>query len=64
MADLKPHRIEYWCGTSKDSEFEQKMMIIIGLYMNPPENAIVICVDEKTGIQALSMDVYGKPTIN
>lgn len=52
-ADLKPHRTEYWCGTSKDPEFEQKMMNIIGLYMSPPENAIVICVDEKTGIQAL-----------
>lgn len=52
-ADLKPHRTEYWCGTSKDPEFEQKMINIIGLYMSPPENAIVICVDEKTGIQAL-----------
>ena len=53
QADLKPHKIEYWCGKSKDPEFEQKMVNIIGLYMNPPENAIVICVDEKTQIQAL-----------
>lgn len=52
-ADLKPHRIEYWCGKPRDPEFEQKMINIVGLYMNPPENAIVICVDEKTQIQAL-----------
>jgi len=52
-ADLKPHKIEYWCGKSRDPEFEQKMVNIIGLYMSPPENAIVICVDEKTQIQAL-----------
>ncbi len=52
-ADLKPHKTEYWCGKSKDPEFEQKMINIIGLYMNPPEKAIVICVDEKTQIQAL-----------
>lgn len=52
-ADLKPHKIEYWCGKSKDPEFEEKMMKIVGLYMSPPENALVICVDEKTQIQAL-----------
>jgi transposase len=52
-ADLKPHKVEYWCGKSRDPEFEEKMINIIGLYMNPPENAIVICVDEKTQIQAL-----------
>ena len=53
QADLKPHKIEYWCGKSPDPEFESKMVNIIGLYMNPPENAIVLCVDEKTQIQAL-----------
>ena len=52
-ADLKPHRTEYWCGKSPDPEFESKMATIVGLYMNPPENALVICVDEKTQIQAL-----------
>lgn len=53
QADLKPHKIEYWCGKSKDPEFEEKMTNIVGLYMSPPENALVICVDEKTQIQAL-----------
>ncbi len=52
-ASLKPHKTEYWCGKSSDPEFEEKMINIIGLYMNPPENAIVLCVDEKTQIQAL-----------
>ena len=51
--DLKPHKTEYWCGKSPDPEFEAKMIAIVGLYMNPPENAIVLCVDEKTQIQAL-----------
>lgn len=53
QADLKPHKIDYWCGRSPDPEFESKMVNIVGLYMDPPENAIVLCVDEKTQIQAL-----------
>ena len=52
-ADLKPHKIEYWCGKSPDPEFEAKMINIVALYMNPPENALVLCVDEKTQMQAL-----------
>jgi putative transposase len=52
-ADLKPHKVEYWCGKSTDAEFESKMLNIVGLYMNPPENALVLSVDEKTQIQAL-----------
>src|SRR5436190_6482483 len=51
--DLKPHKVDYWCGKSTDPEFESKMLNIVGLYMNPPENAVVLCVDEKTQIQAL-----------
>jgi len=50
---IKPHKHEYWCGKSPDPEFEEKQMAIIGLYMNPPENALVLCVDEKSQIQAL-----------
>ena len=52
-ADLKPHKTEYWCGKSPDPEFESKMLAIVGLYMDPPANAIVLSVDEKTQIQAL-----------
>lgn len=50
---LKPHKVEYWCGKSTDPEFETKMLNVVGLYMNPPENAIVLSVDEKTQMQAL-----------
>lgn len=51
--DLKPHKVEYWCEKSADPEFESKMLNIVGLYLDPPENARVLCVDEKTQIQAL-----------
>ncbi len=50
---LKPHRDEYWCGRSPDPEFEEKQAAILGLYLNPPENALVLSVDEKTRIHAL-----------
>lgn len=53
QADLKPHKVDYWCGKSTDVEFESKLLNIVGLYMNPPENALVLSVDEKTQIQAL-----------
>lgn len=53
QAELKPHKIEYWCGKSTDPEFEPKMLNIVGLYINPPKNALVLSVDEKTQIQAL-----------
>jgi len=50
---LRPHKTAYWCGKSTDPEFEPKMLDIVGLYLSPPENALVLCVDEKTNIQAL-----------
>src|SRR5271157_2621168 len=49
---LQPHRIRTFTF-SPDPEFEAKLLDIVGLYLNPPENALVLCVDEKTGIQAL-----------
>jgi len=51
--NIKPHKIEYWCGKSPDPEFEEKQTAILGLYLDPPENALVLCVDEKSQIQAL-----------
>jgi transposase len=51
-SDLQPHRIRTF-AFSPDPDFEAKLLDIIGLYLNPPENALVLCVDEKTGIQAL-----------
>lgn len=50
---LKPHKMEYWCGKSPDPEFEAKQAAILGLYLDPPDNALVLSVDEKTSIQAL-----------
>lgn len=49
---LAPHRVKSWV-TSTDPEFEAKALDILGLYLNPPENALVLSVDEKTAIQAL-----------
>ncbi len=51
-AKLQPHRIRTFTF-SPDPNFEAKLLDIIGLYLNPPENALVLCVDEKPGIQAL-----------
>lgn len=51
-AELKPHRLERYMA-SNDPQFEEKAAAIIGLYLNPPQNAAVFCVDEKSAIQAL-----------
>src|SRR5712691_7436812 len=51
-SELQPHRILTFTF-SPDPEFEAKLLDIVGLYLNPPENALVLCVDEKPGIQAL-----------
>jgi putative transposase len=61
---LRPHKVDYWCGKSTDSEFESKMLNVIGLYMNPPENALVICVDEKTQMQAIDRSQPELPMIS
>lgn len=50
--DLKPHIVRKF-KLSNDPEFESKVEDIVGLYLNPPENAVVLCVDEKSQIQAL-----------
>jgi transposase len=49
---LHPHRLRTF-NFSPDPRFEEKLLEVVGLYMDPPENAIVLCMDEKTGIQAL-----------
>ena len=50
--DLHPHRLRTF-NFSPDPEFEDKLPEVVGLYMSPPQNAAVLCMDEKTGIQAL-----------
>jgi transposase len=49
---LQPHRQDSW-KLSKDPQFVDKVKDVVGLYLNPPERAVVLCVDEKTQIQAL-----------
>jgi transposase len=49
---LQPHRTETW-KLSKDPQFVAKVRDVVGLYLNPPERAAVLCVDEKSQIQAL-----------
>ena len=49
---LQPHRVESF-KLSRDPRFAEKVRDIVGLYMNPPEKALVLCVDEKSQIQAL-----------
>lgn len=49
---IQPHR-ERTFKLSSDPEFNEKVKDIVGLYMNPPDKAVVMCVDEKPGIQAL-----------
>ena len=49
---LKPHQQETW-KLSKDPLFVDKVRDVVGLYLNPPERAVVLCVDEKSQIQAL-----------
>jgi transposase len=49
---LQPHRQDSW-KLSKDPQFVAKVRDVVGLYLNPPERAVVLCVDEKSQIQAL-----------
>jgi transposase len=49
---LKPHLVETF-KLSGDPQFEGKLVDVVGLYLNPPENAVVLCVDEKSQVQAL-----------
>src|SRR4051794_30710284 len=49
---LKPHRVDTFT-LSKDPLFVEKVVDVVGLYHNPPERAVVLCVDEKSQIQAL-----------
>ena len=49
---LKPHLVKTF-KLSNDPRFEEKLIDVVGLYLNPPENAVVLCMDEKTSIQAL-----------
>ena len=51
-ADLKPHRLKTF-KLNRDPQFAEKVIDVFGLYLNPPDNALVLSVDEKTQVQAL-----------
>ena len=57
---LQPHRTKQF-KLSRDPKFLEKLTDVVGLYLNPPEKAIVLCVDEKSQIQALDRTQPGLP---
>src|SRR6266436_6557295 len=58
--NLQPHRTKTF-KLSRDPKFLEKMTDVVGLYLNPPQQAIVLCVDEKSQIQALDRTQPGLP---
>jgi transposase len=58
--NLKPHRTKTF-KLSRDPRFLEKLTDVVGLYLNPPDKAIVLCVDEKSQIQALNRTQPGLP---
>lgn len=57
---IKPHRVKSF-KLSRDAKFLEKLTDVVGLYLNPPQQAMVLCVDEKTQIQALDRTQPGLP---
>ena len=58
--NLKPHRTKTF-KLSRDAKFLEKLTDVVGLYLNPPQQAVVLCVDEKSQIQALDRTQPGLP---
>lgn len=58
--NIKPHRTETF-KLSRDPKFLEKLTDVVGLYLNPPEKAMIICIDEKSQIQALDRTQPGLP---
>ena len=58
--NLKPHRVKTF-KLSRDAKFLEKLTDVVGLYLNPPQQAMVLCVDEKSQIQALDRTQPGLP---
>jgi transposase len=58
--ELQPHRQETF-KLSRDPDFVAKLLDVVGVYLTPPQNALVLCVDEKSQIQALDRTQPGLP---
>ena len=59
---LKPHLVKTF-KVSRDKKFVEKVTEVVGLYLNPPEHALVLCADEKTSVQALDHAQPGLPLV-
>ncbi len=59
---LKPHLVKTF-KLSNDPHFEEKLVDVVGLYLNPPEQAIVLCMDEKSSVQALDRTQASLPMV-
>ena len=57
---LQPHRVETF-KLSRDQRFVEKLTDVVGVYLNPPDKAVVLCVDEKSQVQALDRTQPGLP---
>src|SRR5262245_64109792 len=57
---LQPHRVRHF-KLSKDLAFEKKLWDVVGLYLDPPDRALVLCCDEKSQCQALERSQPGLP---
>src|SRR6478752_2798025 len=59
---LKPHQVKTF-KLSNDRRFEEKLIDVVGLYLNPPDKAIVLCMDEKSSVQALDRTQPSLPMV-
>lgn len=59
---LAPHRVDAF-KVSNDPRFAEKLIDVVGLYLNPPEQAVVLCMDEKSSIQALDRTQASLPMV-
>jgi len=59
---LKPHSVKSF-KLSNDPRFEEKLIDVVGLYLAPPDNAIVLCLDEKSSVQALDRSQPSLPMV-
>lgn len=59
--DIKVHKVKGWINRRDDPEFWDRVQEVCGLYLSPPQNAIVLSVDEKTGIQAKERIAHTTP---
>jgi transposase len=59
--DVKPHRVQGWLTRRDSPEFWERAADVCGLYLAQPDNAVVLSIDEKTGIQAKSRKHPGQP---